>query len=539
MYPTLKFAFFLVYLNIVTNISSHAIDYHRSSIWSGWGGNILNNRFASSNTHVHSHSISSLKTKCHLWYSKGVSATPVISGKGIAYYPTWNGLFVALDYASCHEKWTVNVTAIIEANRPKNAVLEIAALVQAVSRTSPQIDEHRGVVYFGTLRYALLVALDLDSGKTLGAVNVNSHPAAAITQSPTVHDGVTFIGSSSSESAAAARIPGYQCCTFVGNFAAFTFNKKKQEFGLKWDVKMIPDDLAGLNKWSGMAIWGSQPSIDIERNQLFVASGNTYTTPSSYATCLNQSQSTEVDECLPESIWQDTVLAIDIDSGDINWIRQVPSLNVRQENPAIASPDADFGMAPALVRAGYGVATPKDRDVVVLGQKNGNLFAIDAETGGTLWATVVGPGGGLGGLSWGIAVDNHNVYYTVENSDNKGWELKGGEAVNGSFYGAVNLRNGKVVWETVAPGEGVAFGPPSVVGDVVVQNGPVRSGAGGLAVEPGALVLLDKRSGRVLRSVGVNGPVHGGAAVQGKYLLFGTGYQGYSADGSIHVLKAS
>lgn len=30
----------------------------------------------------------------------------------------------------------------------------------------------------------------------------------------------------------------------------------------------------GPGEWSGAAIWGSQPSIDVERQQVFIATGN-------------------------------------------------------------------------------------------------------------------------------------------------------------------------------------------------------------------------------------------------------------------------
>lgn len=39
--------------------------------WSGWGGNIYNNRWASENTAIHSGNIVTLKEHCNIAYSSG------------------------------------------------------------------------------------------------------------------------------------------------------------------------------------------------------------------------------------------------------------------------------------------------------------------------------------------------------------------------------------------------------------------------------------------------------------------------------------
>lgn len=54
----------------------------------------------------------------------------------------------------------------------------------------------------------------------------------------------------------------------------------------------------------------------------------------------------------------------------------------------------------------------------------GACSPLGAETGNTAWATRAGPGGELGVLSWGNAVDKKRAYYTVENSANEAWQLQ-------------------------------------------------------------------------------------------------------------------
>jgi hypothetical protein len=113
--------------------------------------------------------------------------------------------------------------------------------------------------------------------------------------SPTVYDGRLFVGVSSQEESAAAIVPDYKCCTFVGNMVGVDFNRATRKLDIAWNTPMISQaDFA--QGWSGAAIWGSQPSIDVVRSQvglhtftqpstkltpsqLFIATGNTYTVP--------------------------------------------------------------------------------------------------------------------------------------------------------------------------------------------------------------------------------------------------------------------
>ena len=78
--------------------------------------------------------------------------------------------------------------------------------------------------------------------------------------------------------------------------------------------------------------------------------------------------------------------------------------------PAVAGPDYDFAQGPALYTITQG---HRRRDVVGAGQKSGMYWAFDRETGALLWHTQVGPGGTLGGLQWGSAVDGRRVYTSV------------------------------------------------------------------------------------------------------------------------------
>jgi outer membrane protein assembly factor BamB len=66
-----------------------------------------------------------------------------------------------------------------------------------VSRISPQIDGN--VLYLGTLTHALVVAVNRVTGKLLSTIQINPHPLAIVTMSPTFFDGKLFVGAASVE----------------------------------------------------------------------------------------------------------------------------------------------------------------------------------------------------------------------------------------------------------------------------------------------------------------------------------------------------
>lgn len=520
--------------------------------WSGWGANYYNNRWASGNDHISSSNIQSLTSHCKILHRIGVSATPVLTGN-TAYYPTWDGTFVALDYTSCHVLWEINVTQIISEFAPISDFQR--GLTKGISRTSPQVVGD--VVYFGTQAHALMVAVDRSTGATLGTIQINSHPLSVITMSPTAFDGKLFVGAASVEEGLSV-VPTYHCCTFVGNFVALSFDQATKKFTILWNMTMIPDAQAAQG-WSGVGVWGSQPSIDTVRRQVFIATGNTYSIPDVIIECQNATQNVSAvahglvsDPCLPRDILQESVIAIDIDLGIVNWVHQLPALDaftgacgfpgIAPQNkalcPQIPGPDADFGMAPAFVPGSS--STPYGKDVVVVGQKSGVLYAFSAQAGRRFWSTATGPGGLGGGLSWGVAVDDSQVYFTMINMGQVDWVLQPlNQPSKRSAFGAVSLKTGNILWETAVPLSGTSFSPPGVVGDLVLvgKTGSDPEGTQGFDKSNGSLVALEKTTGRIVLDLTLDTNFHGGVAIQDRYALFGLGYNsGTSVSGSFNVM---
>jgi outer membrane protein assembly factor BamB len=451
----------------------------------------------------------------------------------VVYYPTSNGSFYALNIGTCDYIWSVNVTQLIFDFAPLTALQLKNSL--PMSRTSPQIDGD--ILYFGTQAEALLMAVDLYTGTHLGTIQVSPHPLAILTMSPTVYNHQIFIGASSQEESASLD-PTYPCCDFIGIFSSFTFDRAAGKFTELWNVTTLPAN----EGWSGATVWGSQPSIDPLRNQVFIGTGNIYTYPPQFEMCLNQSSS-----CLPNDVWQESVIALDIPTGKVNWRQSVSPLDgwvmvcgyagansssspLCPERPG---PDADFGMAPTFVPAALGDGTT-GVDSVVIGEKNGNLFSMNAITGDIQWKVLTSPDSNVGGLCWGVAIDDSQVYFTGINYGAKSWPLyPSGPTINNSAWGAANLKTGEIEWETPCPDQGAAFSPPGVVNDIVL----IANGGSQTKAISGTIIALNKKTGAILKEWPVDSVQHSGITVQGGFMFFGTGYHYDNAfnNGSFYV----
>ncbi|KAL8888670.1 MAG: hypothetical protein Q9215_003939 [Flavoplaca cf. flavocitrina] len=496
--------------------------------WLGWGAGIYNNRRASSDARVDSINIASLRQTCQQNYANGESTPPLVVD-GVTYYPTWNGLLVALDYTACKVLWQTNVTRLINQYNAK-----YYDTLSPISRTTPAL--YKNILFIGTQANALLLAMDKKTGRLIDTIQVSDHPLAIITQSPTVWHGTVFVGSSSAEETGADTIPGYECCSFIATMNAFTFRRNR--FQLLWSQPMIPSGL----KFTGAAIWGSQPAIDPKRSQVFIATGNVYSVPESYEICSNSTNSTNTasnpanatDPCAPKEVYQEAILAFDTATGQINWSHQLSPIDAWNvactqgfpgggQNPGACppnpGPDADFGMAPTFVPGSN--ATPSNEDTLIVGQKNGNLYALSASNGELFWALATSPSGQVGGLIWAIAVDDTTAYYTAVNSQRLPWKFQDGTSLSNSAFGAATLKNGTILWETPSPGNSTTAVQPTVVKDVVL------TGVGGPApyTGPGSLLALNKYTGEILREIRLDASYfQSGIAVVQDYVMFGTGY---------------
>ena len=368
-------------------------------------------------------------------------------------------------------------------------------------------------VYFGDTG-ANVYALDAATGALLWTRQVEAHPSARITGSPTIHENRLYVPVSSYEEVQGSSA-GYACCTFRGSLSALDTGTG----AVVWKSYVIPTAPKAQGKAangktiygpSGGAIW-SAPTVDTKRGVVYAATGNTYSGPA---------QETS-----------DAVIAFALSTGKMRWVRQataddtfVIGCRAGSENPNCPKtngPDFDFGNAPILAKAG-------ERDVIVIGQKSGLGYAMDPDNNGTiLWQYRAGQGSALGGMEWGSAADAENVYFPVSDIFA---EKPGG-------LHAVNLATGKRVWYA-APAAPVCGTPgrgcnAALAAAITVIPGIVFAGA-----NDGALRAHSTKDGSVVWEFNTNrefptvngvaakgGSMQGpGAAVAGGMLYINSGY---------------
>jgi len=149
-----------------------------------------------------------------------------------------------------------------------------------------------------------------------------------------------------------------------------------------------------------------------------------------------------------------------------------------------------------------------------------------------VWSTQAGPGGTLGGLEWGSAVDGRRVYVSVANSGFAPFTFtvgpQAGRTVKGGFWCALDAATGQVLWQVAGdqppalpnastPQDAIAITP----GAVSFANGIVFAGA---LDAVGTMYALDAESGNILWRFASGGSVNSGAAIVDGTVYWGRGY---------------
>jgi glucose dehydrogenase len=200
-----------------------------------------------------------------------------------------------------------------------------------------------------------------------------------------------YVGTSSLEEGSAIK----DCCIFRGSLVKLD----AQTGVILWKTYMLPNNNEKIGGYAGAAIWGSSPSIDIDRKHVYIATGNLYSAPKNITQCQerqnNQTTPIEQDKCVEPENHSNSILALDLEYGNIKWYKQlggydvyfVACSNASTSNcpPQGIIPDADFGEAPMMLTIHV---NGTKKDVVVAVQKSGFAGALDRDNGSLLWFTV-------------------------------------------------------------------------------------------------------------------------------------------------------
>jgi polyvinyl alcohol dehydrogenase (cytochrome) len=265
---------------------------------------------------------------------------------------------------------------------------------------------------------------------------------------------------------------------------------------------------------SGAGVW-SAPTLDPAKHIVYVTTGDSYSDPPARTS--------------------DAFMAFDMDTGKVLWSRQmtpgdaftIACLSPDRTNcPDANGPDFDFGASAMLVNL------PNGKRALVAGQKSGYVHALDPDQQGeVLWQTRVGQGGVQGGIEWGSAADEQNVYVAVSDVGIlpvAGPKPEANKSIFGSYFVLDPKAGGGLFALRLATGERVWHAAPVPCGDkrgcspaqsaaVTHIPGVVFSGA-----LDGHLRAYSTRDGRILWEVDtardyqtINGIKANGGAIDG------------------------
>ena len=418
--------------------------------WNGWSPDKQNTRVAASTT-INAANTPKLAVKWAFAYQGGRYGQPTVVGNRV-FVTSSSGQVYALDKATGCVAWgykargSVRVTVSVGRN-PKAA--------------------SGWAAYFGDMGRNQ-VAVDANTGKELWSVNIDPGPRGILTGAPTLWGDTLYVPLSSFEEGVAG-LAAYECCKQRGAVAAIDTATGT----IRWKSYTIPTvpapfkkNAAGTQMYgpAGAAVWSS-PTIDPKRGVLYVATGDSYT---------------DVEE--GDS---DAVEAMDLKTGKIKWAHQMTALDhflvgCPPQRPGVNcptpnGPDFDFGSSPILKHLPPNKGEKSGKDILLAGQKSGGVYGLNPDDGKIIWQLRIGKGSSLGGVEWGMAADDANLYVGVAD--------RGMPTLS-----ALRLTDGALIWRHRAPeparcsfegrcGNGYS-GPPSLANGVlfgVNQDGHIRA----------------------------------------------------------------
>jgi polyvinyl alcohol dehydrogenase (cytochrome) len=316
--------------------------------------------------------------------TSSMRTAPVIVGSTIFYNASDSGRVLALDTDSGCAKWVYEAGTRLRSSMAYGVI------------------DGRGALVFGDPG-GMVHAIDAGNGEVIWVASGQATDnQAMITGTPVIHGDKVIVPLSGSGVTAGGN-PRHECCENHGAITALDVRTGEK----RWEYHTMPTaDYNGMVSStgvrqrgpSGAPVW-TTPTIDAARGQLYVTTGE------------NTSH--------PTTATSDAVIALDLETGAEKWVFQALendmwnfSCSGRQPGPNCIilddtnSVDFDFGGPAMLVDTG-------DRELLIAGQKSGDLWALDPDTGAVVWNQRVGEGTALGGNHWGVATDSERAFMTI------------------------------------------------------------------------------------------------------------------------------
>jgi polyvinyl alcohol dehydrogenase (cytochrome) len=501
--------------------------------WNGWGAGLANARFQSAEeAGLTPDQVQKLKLKWAFGFPPNTMLSqPTVAG-GRVFVGTLRGRIYSIDAAKGCLYWSAKTAAGVRS----------AMTVGVLPGSNPR----RYALYFGDVS-GNVHAIDAKTGQDLWTTPADDHPMARITGAPVLYANRLYVPVSSAEEASAAD-PAYPCCTFRGSIAALdalTGKRLWQTYTIQQKPRPTRKNPQGVQLWgpAGAGVW-SAPTIDTQRGELYVTTGDNYSDPATGTS--------------------DAILALDLKTGKMLWSRQFTGkdafnvaclVGASANCPEANGPDLDFGSS-AILRT-----LLNGKRILLAGQKSGVVHAIDPDRKGAIvWEQRVGRGSALGGIQWGPAADKDNIYVALSDIGIKLKQYPGAATtveLNGKQGGGIfayDLATGERHWAAAPAGCGERPNcSPAQSAAVSAVPGAVFSGS-----VDGHMRAYSTQEGRVLwdfdtarrfkttnavaaKGGSLDGP-GGGATIAGGMLFLGSGYSlwggmpgnvllGFSAEG--------
>ncbi len=471
----------------------------------GWGIDLRNTRYQSE-TVIRAKNVGGLELQWAYGFSTmSPRSYPLITEDTVFIGDGGRGV-VALDRETGCERWVFEHTGPIS-----SAILHARILDQ-------------DVLIFND-RTAGVFAISATDGTLVRHIFVDDELVPTYSATPLISENVIYVPVASQEIGLAGN-PLYGCCTTSGGVAAFDIRTGEKLWyipTIEEEARVTGSHFGFVQEYgpSGAPVWGA-PSIDEENGLLFFGTGQNFTHPTTETS--------------------DAIFAVDVQKGEVIWVNQftpndafstacVMSLN----HPNCAKPygpDVDFG-APTLL-----VKTLGEKNLLLAGQKSGDVHAINPQNGETIWSTKLGRGSIIGGVHWGLAAneDLGLVYAPISDKAVLGYPTPGDP--NPGLY-ALDMDTGEVIWGYQRPSrcesERCVFGYSSAI---IATNDVVVIGS-----MDGYLEILSAVDGRLLwshdafreyptsNSIGASGGAFDahGPMIVGDQIFVSSGY-GYVGD---------
>ena len=273
-------------------------------------------------------------------------------------------------------------------------------------------------------------ALRASDGNILWSVSTAVHDSSIQTGAPVFVDETLIVPVSLME-AASAQSDDYPCCRGHGALVRLDAVTGREMWRLHMtDPAEQTGTSGGVARFgpSGVPIWRT-PTVDTRRGLIYVGTGQHLSPP------VNNNSN--------------AILAVDLESGEITWRFQgtlgdvwnsaCSGMPPGRNCPRWFGPDHDFGAAVILTQNSRG------EDVLLAGQKSGDVYGLNPEDGRLIWRTRVGAGSALGGVHWGMTSFAGRLYVGISDPP---FPKRGVQPRPGLF--ALSVDDGEIAWQTAA-----------------------------------------------------------------------------------------